>query len=113
MSKLKLTPMQFERDQYGSWTHPVYAETWRELFGDAECLTTGEASLFMKTLGVDLKHLTLDSDPNVSLEEWERMHEEVDLSDWNPEVPEGYFEVGYWFTEDDAVAVFAKEVTDE
>lgn len=109
MSKLKLTPMPFERDYCGCWVHPTYTETWEKLFGDTECLERDEYELLLKTLGVDLKYLTLDSDPNVSLEEWERMHEEVDLSDWNPEVPEGYFEVGYWFTEDDAVAVFAKE----
>lgn len=107
MSKLK--PMRFERDKHGSWVHPVYEETWRELFGDVERLTVEQAATFMDALGVDLKHLTLESDPNITLDAWKNIHEEVDLSNWCPKIPEGYFEAGYWFTEDDAVAVFAKE----
>lgn len=105
----KLKPMKFERDQYGSWIHPVYAETWEVLFEDIEWLNTEQAETFKNALGVDFKYLQLESDPNISYEEWDRMHKECDLSKWNPEIPEGYFEVGYWFTEDDAVAVFAKE----
>ena len=106
----KLKPMKFERNQYGCWMHPVYGETWKELFGDErEWLSGEQAELFKTTLGVDLKFLELECDKNVSIEEWDRMHKELDLSKWTPEIPEGYFEVGYWFTEDDAVAVFAQE----
>lgn len=105
----KLKPMKVERDQYGCWIHPVYNETWNELFEDCERLNTEHAKLLNDTLGVYFKYTKLGDDPKISYEEWERMHEECDLSNWKPKLPKGYFEVGYWFTEDDAVAVFAKE----
>ena len=98
-NSIKLQPLPVERDAYGQWVHPVYQEEWYKTFED-DSPTEDQVDEFLLSLGVTVKTLHLEDDA-------------VDLKDWNPEVPEGYFLVGIWDTEDTPVAVFAKEIRDE
>lgn len=95
-NKIKLQPLPVERDAYGQWVHPVYQEEWYKTFED-DSPTEDQVDEFLLSLGVTVKTLHLEDI-------------EVDLTDWNPEIPEEYFLVGIWDTEDTPVAVFAKEV---
>lgn len=98
-NSIKLQPLPVERDAYGQWVHPIYLEEWYKTFED-DSTTEDKVDEFLSCLGVTVKTLHLEDI-------------EVDLADWNPEIPEGYFLVGIWDTFDTPVAVFAKEITDE
>ena len=95
-NSIKLQPLPVDRDAFGQWVHPVYQEEWYKTFED-DSPSEAQVDEFLLSLGVTVKTLHLEDDA-------------VDLTDWNPEIPEGYFLVGIWDTEDTPVAVFAKEI---
>lgn len=109
---IKLKPLPVERDAYGQWVHPVYQEEWYKTFGD-DSPSQEQAEAFCRDLGVIVETKHLEDDYNAS--EFNKRYEdgEGDLTDWNPEVPEGYFLVGIWDTDNTPVAVFAKGIMNE
>ena len=108
-NSIKLQPLPVERDAYGHWVHPVYQEEWYKTFED-DSPSEAQVDEFLLSLGVVVKTLHLEDDDKSK--EFNKRYEdgEGDLTDWNPEIPEGYYLVGIWDTEDTPVAVFAKEI---
>ena len=104
---MRLEPVEVIRDGMGQFVHPTYHKYWADCFGDVEHITNEQYHNMLDELGVVAKHIYLSCD-DIDYETVDHLMEQADITEWNPTIPEGYFVVGYWFTEDDAVAVFAK-----
>ena len=105
----QLKPVEVVRDSYGEFVHPEYQKYWYDNFDGADRITKEQSNNLLNDLNVEIKTTKLEDDTSVSEEILEEIMESCNLSKWTPETPEGYFVVGYWFNEDSAVAVFAKE----
>ena len=103
----QLKPAEIVRDEYGSWIHPEYSKYLDQHHKNQEWLSQDEWNQVKRYFNIETVQFYLEA--CVSEDTWEKMMDDTDLSEWNPVAPDGFFLMDIHFTEDDAVAVFARE----
>lgn len=98
----KITALPVERDEYGYWTHPIYAA----FCGDRDYIQTAEFNEWLKEQGLGW---------SVSYRDDEDISDEVDscdISAWQPETPagDGWFVGSIHDTEDGAVCIWLRNI---
>lgn len=107
----QLKPTEIVRDEYGSWIHPEYQKYLDQHHENQEWLSQDEWNEVKRYFNIETVQFYLEA--CVSEDTWEKMMDDTDLSEWNPVAPDGFFLMDIHFTEDDAVAVFAREKQEE
>jgi len=108
---IQLKPAEIVRDEYGSWMHPEYREYLEKHHENQEWINQSEWNELKRHFNIETTSLHLEG--SVSGDEWEHIMDACDLSKWDPIAPHGFFLIDIHFTEDDAVAVFAREIRPE
>lgn len=104
----QLKPVNEERNRFGCWTHPEFKAYIDQHFNDAEWIDQKDWDDLKRYFNIETTKLYLDS--SVSGDDWERMMDSCDLTSWNPIAPTGFFLIDIGFTEDDAEAIFARQI---
>lgn len=104
----QLKPVEVVRDEYGSWIHPEYRKYLDEHHENQEWLSQSEWDAIKRHFNIETVSFYLES--CTSMDDWEKMMENADLTDWKPIAPNGFFLMDIHFTEDDAIAVFARPI---
>ncbi|MGO3385362.1 MAG: hypothetical protein ACTIMQ_11600 [Acinetobacter guillouiae] len=106
----QLKPVEVVRDEYGSWIHPEYRKYLDDHFGDKESISLSEWHELKRYFNIQTVSLWLSA--SVSEDDFEEIMEmeNADLTDWKPIAPNGFFLMDIHFTEDDAIAVFARPI---
>jgi len=108
----QLTPAEIKRDDCGQWIHPELAKYWDDNFGnDVEQVSKEQWNELKRYFNIETINIFLES--SVSSDDWEKMMDDCDISKWHPIAPHGFFLIDTHFTEDDAVALFAREIRPE
>ncbi len=111
MELKQLEPAEIVRDKYGSWMHPEYREYLDKHYNNQEWISQIECDELKRHFNIITTKFYLEA--SVSADIHEEMMNACDLSKWDPIVPHGFFLIDIGFTEDDAEAVFAKEIGKE
>ncbi len=111
MEAKQLKPAEIIRDEYGQWIHPEISKYWDDNFGYAEYIKSEDWERLKNYFNIQTVAFHLDG--SVSDDDYEKMMDECDLSKWDPIAPTGFFLMSISFTEDDAVAIFAREIRKE
>ena len=104
----QLTPAEIVRDDCGQWTHPEFKAYMNEKFGDAEWISQEQWGELKRYFNIETTKFYLET--SVSSDDWEEMMDSCDITKWDPIAPTGFFLIDIAFTEDDAEAVFAREI---
>lgn len=106
----QLEPVEVVRDEYGCWMHPEFREYLDKHHYNQEQLSEDEWESLKRHFNIQTVNFYLDG--SVSPDDWEQMMDEPNLSKWDPIWPDGFFLIDIGFTEDDAIAIFAREISD-
>ena len=104
----QLTPVEVDRDDCGQWSHPKLVKYLDEIIGDEDYVTTEQWEKFKKDFNIETVTFWLSA--CVSGDEFEQIMDDCDLSKWNINEPNGFFLIDIAFTEEDAQAIFAREI---
>ncbi len=109
----QLEPAEIVRDECGQWVHPDYLKYLNEHFGDAEFVSQEQYDELKRYFNIQTVSLWLSA--TVSDDEFEEIMDmdSMDLSKWQPTWPDGFFLIDIAYTEEDAQAVFAREIRQE
>ena len=105
----QLKPVDIVRHESGFWSHPEFNAYFDKHHENQECIFQAEWVELKRYFNIQTVNIYLES--SVSSDEWEQMMDDCDLSKWDPIAPNGFFLIDINFTEDDAVAIFAREIT--
>lgn len=108
----QLKPAVVERDDCGQWTHPEFVEYLKKhIDDDAEQITGEQWEKLKKDLNIQTVTFWLSA--SVSCDDFDEimmMENGLDLSKWQPICPDGFFLIDIYYTEEDAQAIFAREI---
>lgn len=108
----QLAPVDVVLGKYGQWSHPDLVEYIHENIDDnAEYITNEQWSELKKHFNIETVTFWLSS--CVSSDDFEQIMDDCDLSKWNISEPNGFFLIDIGFTEEDAQAIFAREIRKE
>ena len=112
MERNQLKPVDVVRDELGQWIHPEYLK-YLETFDDTEFIVQEQWDEFKRYFNIQTVTLWLSA--SVSYDEFEEIiaMENSDLSKWEPIAPTGFFLIDISYTEEDAIAIFAREIRKE
>ena len=105
----QLKPADIVRDESGFWSHPEFSDYLEKHHENQEWISQAEWDELKLYFNIQTVNIYLES--SVSEDDWEQMMDDCDLSIWDPIAPNGFFLIDINFTEDDAVAIFAREIT--
>ena len=106
MKDKKLEPTEIVRGEMGTWTHPVYSKYLSENLDGKERVDRDEWEQLKSYFGIQT--VTYWMEGHVNPDDWERMMDASDITDWDPIAPTGFFLIDIHFSEDDAYALFAR-----
>lgn len=104
----QLKPVEIIRDDCGFWIHPEFRDYLNKHHENQEYISQEEWDELKRYFNIQTVNIYLET--NVSGDDWEVIMDSCDLSKWNPIAPNGFFLIDINYTEDDAVAIFAREV---
>lgn len=107
----QLKPAEIVRDDMGQWIHPEF-QTYINAKSDDSFLFTEEEWTELER-HFNIETVTIWMEGSVSVDDWEIMMDDADITKWNPITPHGFFLIEIGFSEDDAYALFAREIREE
>ena len=107
----QLKPAEIVRDDMGQWIHPEFGEYLDQHHRNQECITQSEWDAIKQHFNIETVTLWMES--SVSEDDWEIMMDASDITKWDPIAPHGFFLIEIGFSEDDAYALFAREIREE
>ncbi|WP_151867921.1 hypothetical protein [Acinetobacter soli] len=107
----QLEPTEIIRDEMGAWIHPEYLKYINSLESEADYFTNEEWMELKRFFNIETVTLWLEA--SVSQDDWEIMMDSADIRKWDPVAPHGFFLIDIGFSEDDAYALFAREIRKE
>lgn len=107
----QLKPVDIVRDEDGQWIHPDFKKYLDETFGVAEFVSQKQWDEMKRYLNIQTCELWLSV--TTSCDDFEKMMDSENISNWNPIAPNGFFLINISFCEDDAYAIFAREIRKE
>ena len=111
METKQLEPAEIVRDEMGAWSHPDYCTYLDKHHANEESISKKDWDEMLRYFNIETVIFFLES--SVSSDDWEIMMDECDISKWNPIAPNGFFLIDIHFGEDDAYALFAREIRAE
>lgn len=107
----QLKPAEIIRDGMGAWSHPDYLAYLNKYHSDEEFISSEAWGAMLDHFNVETVVFYLES--SVSSDDWEIMMDNCDITKWDPIAPNGFFLIDINFSEDDAYALFAREIRNE
>lgn len=107
----QLKPAEIVRDDVGQWIHPEYCAYINALSGESDYFTKEEWAELKRHFNIETVSIWMES--SVSEDDWEVMMDTADITKWDPIAPHGFFLIDIGFSEDDAYALFAREIREE
>lgn len=104
----QLKPAEVIRNEMGTWSHPDYCSYLDKYHADEEVISSEAWGAMLSYFNVETVVFFLES--SVSSDDWEIMMDDCDISKWNPIAPDGFFLIDIHFGEDDAYALFARQI---
>lgn len=104
----QLKPAEVVRDECGMWIHPEFRSYLDVNHDNQEWLSKEEWSELKRHFNIETVVIYMEL--SVSEDDWEEMMDSSDIRKWNPIAPNGFFLIDMSFTEDDAYAIFAREI---
>lgn len=104
----QLEPAEIVRDDMGTWSHPAYIAYLDTHHANEESISKEAWNAMLTHFNVETVIFFLES--SVSSDDWEIMMDSCDITKWNPIAPNGFFLIDIHFGEDDAYAIFAREI---
>lgn len=111
MSIKQLEPTEVIRDECGTWIHPEFQQYMKDHFNNAEWVSQEQWDEMQRYFNIETTKIYMES--SVSFDDWESMMDSCDISKWEPITPHGFFLIDIYFNEDDAEAIFAREIRQE
>lgn len=107
----QLEPTEIIRDEIGAWIHPEYRKYLDKHHDNQEWISQAEWDEMKRYFNIQTVLLWLEA--SVSQDDWENMMDSNDIRKWEPIAPHGFFLIDIGFSEDDAYALFAREIRKE
>lgn len=107
----QLTPVEIKRDETGSWIHPEFLNYLNSLESEADFFTNEEWTELERHFNIETVEIWMKA--SASEDDWEVMMDTADITKWDPIAPHGFFLIEIGFSEDDAYALFAREIREE
>lgn len=107
----QLKPTEIVRDEMGFWIHPEYRKYLDKHHDNQEWISQSEWDEMKRYFNI--KTVMLWMEASVSEDDWEIMMDSNDIRKWEPIAPHGFFLIDIGFSEDDAYALFAREIRKE
>lgn len=107
----QLEPTEIIRDEIGAWIHPEYRKYLDKHHDNQEWISQTEWDEMKRYFNI--KTVMLWMKASASEDDWEVMMDTADITKWDPIAPHGFFLIDIGFSEDDAYALFAREIREE
>ncbi|MCU4495336.1 hypothetical protein KTI55_01950 [Acinetobacter ursingii] len=107
----QLKPAEIVRDDMGQWIHPEYCAYINAMSSESEHFNEEEWTELERHFNIETVEIWMKA--SASEDDWEVMMNTADITKWDPIAPHGFFLIEIGFSEDDAYALFAREIREE